>query len=288
VVALFATSIKNNADVRHILFTNAKEIPDIGRFETARFFEENEIEVIRLPYTCKIPRNDYDCWGSTFFIFDILKHISENALAGDIYTILDPDCVFVNSISKIIDFVDRYDILLYETGYAYNWDINGLTRLDMKQIYEEINGTTLAEPPRAYGGEWFGAKVKVIKDIVRIFNETRPVIDQRVQDGKKSFNTEEHFLNYIYQKLGLPSEHANQHIRRVWTGADYTNISGDEFSLDIWHTPAEKTSGIAALFEQIANPQSGFHRINSREQFATYLGSHLGISEHVGGEKKGS
>lgn len=277
VVTFFATSIRNNANSRHIFFTNKREIPDIGGFETARFFEENEIEVVTLPYTCKIPRNNYNCWGGTFFLFDMLKHISENAVEDDIYIILDPDCVFINSVDRIVDLISRYDVLTYDLGYSPEWDMNGLTRLDIKEICEEIDGRTLSEPPRNYGGEWVGAKVKVIRDIVRIFDETRSIIDERVRCGKKSFNTEEHFLNYIYQKLEYPLKPVNPYIRRLWTVPEAKNIRGDEFSLDIWHVPGEKRSGIKALFDEVGNPESIFCKIRSREKFAEYLGHRLGI-----------
>lgn len=277
VVTFFATSIRNNANSQHIFFTNEREIPDIGGFETARFFEENEIEVVTLPYTCKIPRNNFNCWGSTFYIFDILKHISENAVEDDIYIILDPDCVFINPVDRLVDLISRYDVLTYDLRSPPEVDLYGLSRLDMKEIYEEINGRALSEPPRDYGAEWVGAKVKVIKDIVRIFDETRSIIDERVKRGKKSFNTEEHLLNYIYQKLEYPLKPVNPYLRRLLTAPNVNNIKGDEFSLDIWHMPAEKLTGIKALFDEVADPESIFCKIRSRERFAEYLGHRLSI-----------
>lgn len=286
-VTYFATSIRNNVNVHHILFTNKKEIPDIEGFETAKFFEENEIEVVRLPYTCKMPRNDFSAWGNQFYIFDILKHVSKSDDIDDnIYIILDSDCVFINPIDRIVDLINLYDILTYESNYNTEHVINGLTRLDMKEIYEEIDGRILNEVPKYFNGEWFGAKVKVIKDVVRIYDEAKEVMYKRVQCGKKSFNEEAHLLSYIYYKLGYPLKTVNQQIRRIWTGSNFRNVKGDEFSLDIWHIPSEKTSGIKTVFNEVGNPESNFYKINSQARFAIYLAYHLGILKHFAREKQ--
>lgn len=281
VVVYFATSLRNNPKANHLLFTNVSQVPDLGDFKTGEFFAANGIKVVSLPFTYQTPVGYFGAWRNQFYIFDILKYLSTHCNQEDIYLILDSDCVWVNSADKIISEIEKYGLLTYEPSQPFDEVINGLNRLDMKKIYEELNQTTLTEAPIYFGGEWFGAKGREIKRVSAEFEPLWEILLKRFENHQPKFNEEAHVLSYIYHKLGYPVRTANPYFKRIWTSSKLYDASPEDLNLDIWHVLSEKVYGIKRLFTDVRNPHSQFWNVPTGKPFLEYMARYLGIPKRT-------
>ena len=60
-VVYFASSVRNNPEAQHILFTNADRIPNIETFNTVEFFNKIGVKVVQIPFTYQPPIEYYHC-----------------------------------------------------------------------------------------------------------------------------------------------------------------------------------------------------------------------------------
>ncbi len=155
---------------------------------------------------------------------------------------------------------------------------HGLTRRDMRGIYEELLGAPVDAVPVYAGGEVFAATGDATR---RIEAELRPlwnVLMDRFHRGASKFNEEAQSLSFLYHKLGYASGTANPFIRRIWTSLfAYHTARPEDLDLAIWHLPAEKRYGIRRLFEEVLNPSSQFWAVPVGNLFRAYLGQRLGV-----------
>lgn len=279
IVVYFASSIKNNPTANHVLFTNVARIPDIDNFKTREFLDRHGIQIVQLPLTYQTPVGYYGLWRNQFYIFDIIKYLTNEINdINESYIILDSDCLWIKSCEKIEKEIEINGLLTYEINYAESHNINGLTRIDMGKIYGELDNKVDEDLPKYFGGEWFAANIENIKKVSLISDEMWEICLRRFEKNLPKFNEEAHLLSYIYHKLGYRAGTANSHIKRIWTAWQFFyNASAEDFSLDVWHMPAEKNFGIKRLFSQVCQPQSKFWKVPVGEEFAKYAAAYLGI-----------
>lgn len=278
-VVFFASSCRINPSLKHILFTNRAGIPDIGDFRTEDFLDSLGVEVVQIPLSYRTPEGYYGSWKNQFYIFDILKYLSNlNAAEDDNYIILDSDCIWIKSADDIIDNIERYGTLTYDLKYPQLHKINGINRFEMQQIATEISKEKLSYAQRYYGGESF---IGTRRSIERIYNEFPQIwenMQERFINGKLKFNEEAHVLSYIYDKLRFEPGTANSYIKRIWTTLiGYKNITGEEKSLTIWHVPSEKKYGIKRLFKEVIDGNPHFWNLQLDKEFPEYIAKYLGI-----------
>ncbi|HBB32487.1 MAG TPA: hypothetical protein DDZ80_31995 [Cyanobacteria bacterium UBA8803] len=277
VVVYFACSVRNNPTANHLLFTNVHQIPDLGTFKTGQFLAQLGVKVISLPFTYQTPVGYFGAWRNQFYIFDVLKYLTQNCNSNDCYIILDSDCLWVNSADRIVADIQKYGLLTYDMSYPVGKLINGLTQLDMKKIYEELDGKTLDEAPTYFGGEWFGATGQEIKKVSAEFEPIWEFCLSRFANNQPKFNEEAHALSYIYHKLGYATRTANPYIRRIWTSPQLYGARPEDMNLHVWHTPTEKRYGLKRLFKQVINLNSPFWNLPLGQPFIQYLARYLGI-----------
>lgn len=277
VVVYFASSLKNNPDAHHVLFTNIDKAPNIGTFSVTDFLTQNSIEMVTLPFTYQTPPGYFGEWRNQFYMFDILKYLAHIQEDERQYLILDSDCVWVKSASRILTELNRHPVLTYEPEQPFEEVINGLNRLDMKLLYEELNQQSVPRLPLYFGGEWFAASVMEIRKIYGEFETLWPILLERFAKQQPKFNEEAHALSYIYHKLDYPERTANPFFKRVWTSPYLYDACSRDLKLDVWHVLSEKRYGIKRLFEQVKDPNSLFWRVPAGEPFLRYAAQHLGI-----------
>lgn len=283
VVVHFASSVRNNPNANHILFTNLKQVPNIGNFKTEKFLADLGVKIVSLPFTYQPPASYFECWRSTFYKFDMLKYLGNVCKAGDSCVILDSDCIWINSVDIILSSIEQHGFLTYEIDYhtanpTAIETISGLAKSEVQRIYEELEGRRLNEVPKHFGAEIIAGSGQDMKKVSMEVDSIWEISLKRAANNQIKFNTEEYMLSYAYSKLGYAAGTANPYIKRIWTErAAYNNASNEDFSLSIWHLPAEKIHGIRRLFRQACNTKSSFWHLPLGKQFAQYVGSYIGI-----------
>ena len=277
VALFFASSTRHNPTARHKLFINRPGVPNVGTFNISEFLSKLGVEVVVVPFTYAPPPDYYGAWRSTFYLLDIIKHISAQSRPGERYVITDSDCLFIKSAENLSEAIDRYGLLTFETQFSPDEKANGLSRLDLQSLYAELSGQPVPETPGYCGGDIFAATSEVIQ---RFSSEIDPVWQASMAhhaQNQMHFNTEEHFLSYLVYHLGYSMGTANPFLSRIWTGRKYQNAGSSDFDLTLWHTPAEKKYGLRRLFEAMIKPNSRFWSIPPGDDFAHYVAAFLGI-----------
>ncbi len=264
VAVFFAVSTQTNPERKHVLFTNVAEenLPIIDGVDIGSLLKAKNVEVVTLPLTWQAPKGWHGKWRNQFYIFDILQFIeNQHTLPGEAskpssgiqepaFVVLDSDCIVNRPLDALFADIRDQELLTLPMHFAHDYNINGLTRADMRQVFAELDGIDPGYNPEYCGGEIFAATIPVVRQI----NAMAPGIWQemlaRFQDGRPKFNEEAHFLSYCYHKIGSFGS-LESFIKRIWTSPKFSNVQAADFDLPIWHLPAEKTGGIALIFRKL-------------------------------------
>ncbi|HMB92919.1 MAG TPA: hypothetical protein VKP65_18865, partial [Rhodothermales bacterium] len=157
VVVFFATSLRHNPDAQHVLFTNMPHLPTVDGFDIAAFFDRHGIDHIQVPFTYQPPPGYHPQWRNQFYMLDLIERMAQMVEADDVLFLLDSDCVWVESADRMCKALNQHGLLTYDMAYPKDHVINGLTRMEMKAVFEDIEDDRVAELPDYYGGEFFAA-----------------------------------------------------------------------------------------------------------------------------------
>ncbi len=273
VAVFYAVSTQTNPERKHVLFTNVAEenLPIVDGVDIGSLLKEKNVDVVTLPLTWQAPKGWHGKWRNQFYIFDILQFI-ENQYnpSGEgvktsldkqepAFVVLDSDCIVNRSLDALFTSIRDQQLLTLPMHFADDYNINGLTREDMRQVFAELDGSDPGFNPEYCGGEVFAATLPVVRQI----NAMAPGIWQemlaRFQDGRPKFNEEAHFLSYCYHKIGSFGS-LESFIKRIWTSPKFSNVREADFDLPIWHLPAEKTGGIALIFKKLKKGEAMWDR----------------------------
>lgn len=265
VAVFFALSTQTNPTRKHVLFTNVafENLPEIDGVALGSFLKKRNVDVVTLPLTWQAPKGWHGKWRNQFYIFDVLQFIENQPFSPSAdgispladpeksaYVVLDSDCMVNRSLDNLFADLQNQGLLTLPMHFADDYNINGLTRGDMRQVFAELDGVDPGYNPEYCGGEIFAATLPVVRKI----NAMAPAIWEemlsRFRDGRPKFNEEAHFLSYCYHKIG-GSDTLGKYIKRIWTSPKYSNVVVADYQLPIWHLPAEKTGGIALIFNKI-------------------------------------
>lgn len=256
-VVFFETSLRFNKDKRHILFTNATEIPVINKIDLAAYFRKNQVEVIRIENAYQVPKGYYKSWNNQFFEFSIFDYLTKNISLDYTLLLCDSDCVFTKSVDYLFNGLANSNSSAFTYVIDYDEDtlINGLTRKKMKEIFVELNPEFSIVP--FYSG---GEIVFVKKDFVDNVSSDFPTLWKdmlcRFGEGRQKFNEEAQILSYYYYKFDSRLAALNNHAKRCWTNSiHHRNVQKSDKNLAILHLPAEKSVGIKSLYNCIAEGQ---------------------------------
>jgi len=264
VIVFYATSLRFHKNYKHILFTNARELPAIENFDIEEFFRVNHVEVMQIDNTYPTPEGYYHSWKNQFFEFSIIDNISKLLESDDMLLMLDSDCVFRRNIDDAFAVLEKQAALTYVIDYSKDQILNGINRYQMHKIFSEL-GLHLDDVPKYSGGEVLFAKGDFIKALASAYPELWEILIKRHIEKKDKFNEEAHVLSYFYYKFGANIGAMNPFIKRLWTNPySFRNIERYDYELSIWHLPHEKVRGLSDLFDRI---QSGLdlNALNDQE-----------------------
>ncbi len=219
----FATSVRNNPDASHLLFTNTRVLPVVDGVDFGSFLANLDVKVINLDLTYQPPSGFYGAWRNQFYIFDILKYLNEVVSDSDSCIVLDSDCVWVGPVTQMANAIQQHGALTLDIKYPSEQCINGLNRKQMKTIFEEMGARSISDIPRYFGGEFFGATGAQIRVICNEVDSVWEITMDRFRNNLPKFNEEAHMLSYIYDHLGYAPGTANPYIKRIWTGLHKNN-----------------------------------------------------------------
>ncbi|MBC7873114.1 MAG: hypothetical protein H7Y01_03905, partial [Ferruginibacter sp.] len=262
VLVFFITSKRFNSREKHVFFTNVKELPAVDGKKVSTTLSELGVEVVFTDFKYRTPKGYYGAFQNQFYEFSILEYIAttDNKESNQ-YLILDADCIFIKPVAELFAKAGQTGFISFDDKVSPDYVINGLSRNDLKNLYEILLKKSIPDIPSYHLGEFLLCNVRNIKRIYRDFTELWPVLLERFAAGQQKFNEEAHTLSYLYYKNGLRAESTNRFMKRIWTNPlFYRNVEASDLTLYIWHLPSEKTFGLYRLYETFLHtlPNYGF------------------------------
>jgi hypothetical protein len=247
----FAYNKRFNPDYEYLLFVN-KRVWNIliDKINIIEELEKLNVNIIYIPFTYKLPNGYYNAWHNQLFELDIFQHCVKLFNNDDIILLLDSDCIITSSLNELFDLCDSKGCITYIIDHPLEYNINGITRIQMKNLFEELTGSSLNIVPTYHGGEFAMVKIRSLSNIIKEFEPVFNKMVDKFNCGENvKFNEEAHFLSFLYYLNDFSGGEANAFIKRMWNAPRYYNIQNDDFKFAIWHLPASKKTGFRKLFK---------------------------------------
>ncbi len=211
------------------------------------------------------------------YIFDILHHATRHSSCEN-HLILDSDCLVLSALDDLFEEVSSQRALALDCGYDTDHVSNGLTQKDLQRLFSALENRELTETPVYARGEMVAASSEFIRETDACVEDVwRTQIPWHRQKRGK-FNEEAHMLSYFYHKFRIPVGTANRYVKRMWTGWGYRNVRAEDYTLPIWHLPAEKKYGFKRLFQHAVREDGWFHRAGAPE-FRRKVEAFMGVPQ---------
>ncbi|KPM30361.1 Hypothetical protein I595_3522 [Croceitalea dokdonensis DOKDO 023] len=268
VVVFFASSLRFHKEQRHLLFTNAKEVPQLPGLDLNAFFKSNGIEVVHVANKYPLPKGYHANFRNQFFEFSIIEHMAKEISDSTQFLMLDSDCIFSKPFYPAIQPLDRETpARTYVVDHERDYLINGVTGKEMRKLFSHF-GLSMDNNPYYSGGEALFANGIFIKNVAKDFPELFKELINLWKANKSKFNEEAHVLSFFYYKYGTDIGGLDTTVKRMWTNANYfRNVTPEDHQLPIWHLPNEKGTGFVTMFNAIA--QNQFH-FKDQESYLAY------------------
>ena len=278
-LVFFITSKRFNKEEKHVLFTNVWSLPVVDGRSIGSLLAELEVEVIFTDFKYKTPKGYYGAFQNQFYEFSILEYLSGSGLNDtDLYLVLDSDCIFIKPAAELFSAASEKGFISFHDDVKPDYVINGLSRNDLKHLYQQLLGTEIQEVPHYHLGEFLLSSVGNIKTFFSDFTRLWPQLLERYEAKKLKFNEEAHTLSYLYFKNGFRPHYDNHYMRRIWTNPlFYREVRAGDVDLAIWHLPAEKTFGIFRLYELFIERSKNFGFDMPNDQFIAEVQKAIGI-----------
>ncbi len=278
-LVFFITSKRYNKKEKHVLFTNVKQLPVVDGRSISELLSELNVDVIFTDFKYKTPKGYYGAFQNQFYEFSILEHITLNSHnADDQYLVLDSDCIFIKPVDQLFKAAEPLGFISFESRVNPDYVLNGLSRNNMRELYEELLGKKITEIPSYHLGEFLLCSVTNIKAIFNDFIQLWPVLISRHDRGLRKFNEEAHTLSYLYFKNGFRAVAEYPYMKRIWTNpVFYRNVEAADVDLAIWHLPAEKAFGLFRLYNYLMNKLPEYGSNISNEVYLNMVQKLLGI-----------
>lgn len=256
VACFFATSARQNPEIRHTFFTNADALPTVDGLDVKDLLRRLGVDVVRLPITHRLGRNKVSSWNNVFYILDVIAHLDREG-GFDRAVVMDSDCVWVRPADGLMADVARRGVLSMSIPYPYDEKLNGASRRDMVRAAQKLAGHHFDFVPNFSGGEIFAATRSGMAEVNRTVSTMWAEL-LASPPGDVHVYTEEHLLSIAYELLGIPTGTADPHIRRLWTALRLNNVTAEDVDSGrcAWHLPMEKKTGFVDLFKHAKDRDS--------------------------------
>ena len=278
VVLFYLTSKRFNSLEQHIFFTNVKVLPRLDGFDVAVLLKELGVEVVFTDLKYKTPAGYFQMFQNQFYEFSILEYLDRRpGSPDDKFLIVDSDCIFIKPAEALFNEAADQGFLSFEDDCTTELVIHGLSRINMKSLYEELLSKKIIEIPGYHLGEFFLASKANLKIIFSSFVMLWPVLLERFEQGQSKFNEEAQTLSFIYFKNGFKASKRRDLMKRIWTNpVFYRDAAPSDINLVLWHLPAEKTYGLKDLYHVLIKRYLIKDQI-SNEQYMALVTQKLGV-----------
>lgn len=275
----FATSFRFNKNDKHILFTNVKHFPEVDGKRVLDMLADLQVEIIYTDFKYKTPKGYFELFQNQFYEFSVLEHIVQNNQnLEDSYLILDSDCIFLKPAQQLFDQAKEKGFLSFEDDCTTDLVIHGLSRKDMKTLYQELLNEPVNEIPGYHLGEFLLASVKNLQTLYADFMVLWPELLRRNKLGLPKFNEEAQTLSYLYYKNGFKASTSKTLLKRFWTNpVFYRNVEPTDVDVAVWHLPSEKQFGLADMYDTMIVKQDNYGLDLSHESYVYLAQKTLGI-----------
>lgn len=285
-LTLMATSARCNPGHRHVIFTNDRKPAVVGQVDVKQRLQELGVELIDLPYEhFKLPAGLSQKFTNTFYRFEIFGQLAQWPEPA---MLLDTDIIFSRPSPELAQAMTSEDALMYDIYQRektpHSREAHGISMHDMGTIFHQVDKDFTIKAPVWYGGEimagtpaYFGRMFtylsRQIHGLIALWEAGQPL--PAYPNGKQIFNSDEFLLSMAVNAVSSPAK-ANQFLKRIYALPYLNNLkTGDEY-LPMWHLPSEKHTGLALLYEEVADKNSGFWQ-TPVDQLGPYLGGMVGI-----------
>lgn len=276
--ALFASvrKMSQDTDVRLVVFSNATPQP-----AERKVLDRLDVEIREVPFAHQPPRGYFPQFGGAFYLFDAMQTLSQELRPTDTAFLVDPDCLLVNRPEPLYELLRRDRTVSVSFPYAPQMVAStNMSRILMRDIFSEVTGEEVAEPPTWFAGEFYGFTGETLSQAAAAIDEIWAASMERYRQGQVRLNTQEHMTNFVLWRMGLRTGNANHLVRRIWTSPAYNNVGrggpDSEMSLVVWHLPAEKRRGLVRLYHDAADPGSLFWALEG-DAWRRYVAATVGI-----------
>ncbi len=234
--------------------------------------------MIKKNITFKTPPDWFGSWRNQFYIFDILYDLETKGFdKDDCILILDSDCIITKNLDPIFRDLKNRGVLVYSCRYPDNHVINGITKKQMCDIYNEIyNENKIID---YFGGEFIGLRADMISNILKEFKFLWECNFKLYEKKETKLNEEAHFLSIIYERLNLIFLVREDYIKRIWNTPKYWNAKEKDSSIFILHMPAQKITGFKYFFDKKIKHNKDFQLDDIIEKF--YLSDKRKITRDI-------
>lgn len=237
VYTFFYSSILNNPESKHVLFTNNSYFPYRKKLEEKGVLIFDDLS-LSYPNVGK--------WASVKFFFDVIDFIVENEFfcTKDKFALFDTDCLSINSFSSIFDLVtDDEPIAAYLNGFSKNQDMSfhGVSISELNEIYETCCDKKININEKI-GGEFFVFRKDKISAVKERYDNLL-----NSEFGEK-LTTEEQILSMI--NCDIPFNLKHHGIYRIWSTLRHIDIPQTPYSYSFLHFPSEKEFSLDLLFRE--------------------------------------
>jgi hypothetical protein len=257
IYVFYYTFKRYNPTLKYLFFSNVDIPEDLDGFPLKAELEKLGVQSFHVPFSYKTPKDYHGAWRNQFFEFSIFeKALEVISDKKSLFMLLDSDCVCVKPIQDLIDLTEPKGYSVMKMPYEPDHNINGISRQDMKGIFENLLNKKLDVVPEYYGGEFFFMSIEKLQTVVKDFQALWPRLLNLNINKQPKLNEEAHVLSYIFYKNNWIENLADAHIKRLWTQPFiYRNVLPQDANLSIWHLPHEKKYGIINLYKYFSkNP----------------------------------
>jgi len=263
-----------------MLFTNVKRLPVLDDRSVIDMLKDLGVEIVFTDFKYKTPKGYFGMFQNQFYEFSVLEYIvKNNSKLKDTYLILDSDCIFLKPAAELFEAGEKNNgFLSFEDDCTTDLVIHGLSRKDMKVLYEKLLDKKIDHIPGYHLGEFFLANVKNINVIFSDFLDVWAKMHTLFINGQPKFNEEAQTLSFIYYKNGLKASKSLKLMKRIWTNpVFYRNVEKSDLDLVVWHLPSEKTFGLTDLYRIIIDRLPGYGFSLSPRQYTNMVSKILGV-----------
>ncbi len=276
----FLTARLANPTAQLILYTNRElsQATAVARLLRSQL-DEAGVDVRVLPYISTPPSGWFDAWRNQFYVLDVLNHLATTKRSdSDAFVILDSDVVWTGAPAEPLwQAIDDVGCLSYDLGFPLATTENGLTAYELSAIGSVLTGLQL--PPVSYqGGEIQALRGDMLDRVSQLSSQLWQLTHEMFARDEKPIREEAHLLSIVYATLSVAAGSANPFIKRCWTQTrTYVNLTGDETTLVLWHTPSEKRFGLKTIYRDLVAGRGELQDAGSGPLLTRYLSRRLGV-----------